>query len=168
MPLWPIAQLKSRSSSVLVGRESWTWSASCIWSPYLIKDINLLENVHKRATRMCPELRNMTYRVSQLSSCPWSSYFTIQKTQTRYDPSLQTFARVWPRGWGPKYAQTHYNRQDSWTQLQVSQFHSRSKHSESFSTRIIDNWIVVTAKTVNEFKSKLNDTWKYHPLKFDV
>ncbi len=27
---------------------------------------------------------------------------------------------------------------------------------------------VVTAKTVNAFKSKLNDTWKYHPLKFDV
>ncbi len=34
--------------------------ASCIWSPYLIKDINLLENVQKRATRICPELRNMT------------------------------------------------------------------------------------------------------------
>ncbi len=36
-----------------------------------------------------------------------------------------------------------------------------------------NNWnslpeAVVTAKTVNEFKSKLNDTWKYHPLKFDV
>ncbi len=35
--------------------------ANCIWSPYLIKDINLLENVQKQATRMCHELRNMTY-----------------------------------------------------------------------------------------------------------
>ncbi len=26
----------------------------------------------------------------------------------------------------------------------------------------------VTAKTVNKFKSKLNDTWKHNPLKFDV
>ncbi len=42
-----------------------------------------------------------------------------------------------------------------------------------FLTLMINNWnslpeTVVTAKTVNKFKSKLNDTLKYHPLKFDV
>ncbi len=57
----------------------------------------------------------------------------------------------------------------------LKKIHSRNKqHSESFSNRIINYWNyslpeeVVTAKIVNELKSKLNDTWKYHPLKFDV
>ncbi len=56
----------------------------------------------------------------------------------------------------------------------LKKFYSRSKqHSEPFSNRIIDNWnslpeAVVAANTVNEFKTKLNDTWKHHPLKFDV
>ena len=64
--------------------------ASCIWSPYLIKDINLLENVQKRATRLCPELRNMTYL--RALGLPTLQYRRL--TQTRYDPSLQTFAWV--------------------------------------------------------------------------
>ena len=91
--------------------------ASCIWSPYLIKDINLLENVQKRATRLCPELRNMTYL--RALGLPTLQYRRL--TQTRYDPSLQTFAWVWPRGWGPKYAKTCHNRQDSWTQFQAKE-----------------------------------------------
>ena len=32
-----------------------------IWNPHLCKDINMLENVQRRATKMVPELKDMTY-----------------------------------------------------------------------------------------------------------
>src|SRR6267154_4576373 len=32
-----------------------------VWRPYLIKDIRLIENVQRRATRMIPELHGQTY-----------------------------------------------------------------------------------------------------------
>ena len=36
-------------------------SAVCVWYPYKIKDIIQIENVQRRATKMIPEIRNMTY-----------------------------------------------------------------------------------------------------------
>jgi hypothetical protein len=42
--------------------------ASCIWSPYLIKDIKLVESVQKRFTKRIPKLRHLSYaeRLKQL------------------------------------------------------------------------------------------------------
>ena len=146
--------------------------ANCIWSPYLIKDINLLENVQKQATRMCHELRNMTYpeRLRALG-LPTLQYRRLRHDMIQVFKLLHGFDHVDEVRNMLKPATTDRTRGHS---FKLKKIHSRSKqHSESFSNRIIDNWnslpeAVVTAKTVNEFKSKLNDTWKYHPLKFDV
>jgi hypothetical protein len=35
--------------------------ASSIWSPYKKKDIETIENVQKRATRMLPQMKNLNY-----------------------------------------------------------------------------------------------------------
>ena len=44
-------------------------SAVCVWYPYKIKDITQIENVQRRATKMIPEIKNMTYeeRLRQLN-----------------------------------------------------------------------------------------------------
>jgi hypothetical protein len=34
---------------------------SSIWSPYKKKDIETIENVQKRATRMLPQMKNLNY-----------------------------------------------------------------------------------------------------------
>ena len=34
--------------------------ASIIWNPYLLKDIRTLEAVHRRATKMIPDLSRLT------------------------------------------------------------------------------------------------------------
>ena len=36
-------------------------SAVCVWHPYKIKDITQIENVQRRATKMIPEMKKMTY-----------------------------------------------------------------------------------------------------------
>jgi hypothetical protein len=35
--------------------------ASSVWSPYKKKDINSIENVQRRATRMLPQIKNLEY-----------------------------------------------------------------------------------------------------------
>ena len=35
--------------------------ASCIWNPHLAKDINALEKVQRRATRLIPAIRHLSY-----------------------------------------------------------------------------------------------------------
>ena len=41
--------------------------ASSVWSPYKKKDIEVIENVQKRATRMLPQMKNLSEeRLKQL------------------------------------------------------------------------------------------------------
>ena len=91
--------------------------ASCIWSPYLIKDINLLENVQKRATRMCPELRNMTYpeRLRALG-LPTLQYRRLGHDMIQVFKLLHGFDHM-----DEVQNMLKLNRQDSWTQLQVKE-----------------------------------------------
>ena len=42
--------------------------ASSVWSPYKKKDIEAIENVQKRATRMLPQMKNLNYEELGLSS----------------------------------------------------------------------------------------------------
>ena len=35
--------------------------ANQVWSPHLVKDIEMVENVQRRATRMVPELKGLNY-----------------------------------------------------------------------------------------------------------
>ena len=43
-----------------------------VWSPYLIKDINILENIQRRATNIVPEICNLSYedRLKELNLFP--------------------------------------------------------------------------------------------------
>ena len=43
-----------------------------VWSPYLAKDINTLENIQRRATKIVPELCNLSYedRLKELQLFP--------------------------------------------------------------------------------------------------
>ena len=47
------------------------------------------------------------------------------------------------------------------------------RHISTFSYRTVNDWnslpsSVVLSNSVNCFKSRLNDTWKEHPMKFDA
>jgi hypothetical protein len=35
--------------------------ASSVWNPYKTKDIEAIENVQRRATKMLPDMKNLTY-----------------------------------------------------------------------------------------------------------
>ncbi len=117
---------------------------------------------------MCPELRNMTYpeRLRALG-LPTLQYRRLRHDMIQVFKLLHEFDHVNEVQNMLKIVATDRTHGHSY---KFKKFHSRSKeHRESFSNRIIDNWnslpeVVVTAKSVNEFKSKLNDTWKYITL----
>ena len=60
-------------------------SAVCVWHPYKIKDITQIEIVQRRATKMIPEMKNMTYeeRLKKLN-LPTLEY----RRQRRYDTNV--------------------------------------------------------------------------------
>ncbi|XP_072051737.1 uncharacterized protein [Amphiura filiformis] len=61
--------------------------ANCVWSPFLKGDINKLEKVQRRATKLIPEIRDQPYeaRLKRLK------LISIQKTQRRPHPSISHY-----------------------------------------------------------------------------
>ena len=55
------------------------------WRPYLVKDIELMERVQKRMTRMLPDLKNMSYpeRLKNLDLT------TLESRKLRFDRGIQ-------------------------------------------------------------------------------
>lgn len=66
-------------------------SAGAIWSPSLAKDIRSLESVQRRATKLVPSLRNLTYKERLIAlDLPIPC---IQKNSRRLDNGLQNLER---------------------------------------------------------------------------
>ena len=62
------------------------------WNPALQKDINALEKVQRRATKLVPQLKNQTYEEG-LCTGPWPK----KTSERRFDWtwSIQTVKRIW-------------------------------------------------------------------------
>ena len=143
--------------------------ASEIWNPHLIGDIQVLEKVQKRATKLVPDLRQLTYSdrlpalnlpsllyrrrrmhmitvfkiVHGLEGVPFDNFFTFHNTITR--------------GNGYKLFK-HF------CHLNVRKF--------SFAQRIIDDWnqlptFLIESPDILTFKTKLEIFWnayRFHHL----
>ena len=57
-----------------------------VWSPYRKGDIEALEKVQKRATKMIPALKNLPYK-DRLKACNMSTLH-VQACKGRYDRNL--------------------------------------------------------------------------------
>ena len=53
------------------------------WTPYLRKDVDMLENIQRRATKLIPALRNLTYE-ERLMECGLTTLETIKYKCLRY------------------------------------------------------------------------------------
>ena len=133
---------------------------SSVWSPYIKKDIEALEKVQKRATKILPQLKHVNYS-DRLKACklPSLHYRRIRgdmietyKIMTgKYDidiaPSLVGVCASVTRG-------------HSFSLQKIGQ---NMIYVSFFSNRIVNIWLlpsyVVSVVTVNCFKTRLDRFW---------
>ena len=137
---------------------------NAIWNPRLIRDIDAIERVQRRATKTVPGISTMSYP---------------DRLRTLRLPSL-----VYRRARGDmietyKFLHNVYDLNNEWLRRDHStrtRGHSlklekrrcqTTMRQHCFSNRVIDNWnslpeSIISAPTVNSFKSKLDQHWYNH------
>ena len=144
--------------------------ANQIWCPHLVKHIDAIENVQRRATRQLPGMSDLSYseRLRKLK-LPTLAYRRVRgdmielfKILTgKYDPEVSNFIRLsdntTTRGHNYKLFKTR-------TRLNTRKY--------SFVHRSVDLWnslplSVVSATTVRSFESRLDKHWKNQPLYYE-
>lgn len=142
--------------------------ASSVWSPYKQKDIDFIENVQRRATKLIPGLKHLAYpeRLQRLN-LP-----TLQHRRIRGD-LINTF----------KIVNNIYDNRVTQNIFQMEESSRTRGHTKKifkkrcrleirknfFSFRVIDNWNslpqnIVDAKDVKQFEILLDNFWKHNIL----
>ena len=132
-----------------------------IWSPRYKKDVDAIERVQRRATKMVPGLHNLQYE-DRLKTLKLPS----QKYRRERGDMIETY----------KYLNNIYKTDHNWLvmdEASSTRGHSMKltkKRSNSelrkncFSNRVVDNWNslsehVISAKSLNSFKARLDKLW---------
>ena len=144
--------------------------ANCIWSPFRIMDIENLEKVQKRATRMIYSVKNMCYEERlRLLNLPTLKYRRLRGDMIeaykiitmKYDNnSVINF----------KQCDNSITRGNRYKLFPVNVHYNLRKHF--FSNRIISTWnslpdYVVSANSTNMFKNLLDKFWNNQEFKFN-
>ena len=144
--------------------------ANAIWSPYLIKHINMIENVQRRATKMVPGLSDLSYsdRLKRLN-LPTLSYrrkrgdmIEMYKILSgKYDTEVTTNLIPLRR---PGSTRGHERK--------IFKTHSRLNiRKYSFVQRSANSWnslppAVIEAKSLREFEKHLDAHWANQPIRY--
>ena len=141
--------------------------AVSVWHPHLVRDIDAVESVQRRATKIIPGFNQLPYeeRLRRLSlpSLIYRRYrgdmiHTFKYLHKLYDsPNHQMLKprENQTRGHSLKLSKPR-------CRLQIKQF--------SFSHRVVDTWNSlpeVNAKSVNSFKNLIDNHWAEAPFKYD-
>ena len=142
--------------------------ATTVWSPHLKKDIFILENTQRRATKLVSAIKNYEYEERlRILGLPTLTYrrerndviqiFKILNNIDKLEKDLffKDANKTTTRGHSMKLAKGH------------SRLNIRAK---AFSQRSVNAWnslseSCICSQTVNNFKSNLNEHWMRHPRK---
>lgn len=135
--------------------------ANVVWHPYLRKDIDSLERVQIRATKLVPSLKDLCYQ-QRLKELKLPS---LAHRRVRGD-IIQTFKIV--KGLDDCSFEKFFNYSSSTrgNNLKLEKPKCRTTFCQNqFSSRIIDTWNnlpqhVVDAEDVQKFKAKLDSHWQ--------
>ena len=145
--------------------------ASSVWSPHLKKDIKLIENVQKRATKLLPGMDELDYK-DRLKKLDLP---TLRYRRMRGD-MIETY-KILHNIYDTQVSEGILNTApDKWTRghnlsLKKSRF-KLDVRKYAFTVRITDIWNnlpqhVVNAPSVKSFENRLDNFWKHQDIKFD-
>ena len=143
--------------------------ATQVWSPQYKKDKITLENVQRRATRLVKSIKHLSYseRLKTLG-LP-----TLEYRRERAD-MIQVYKILHDIDKADREKLFQMAAYTSTRGHPLKLFKKRCRlnlRKNYFSQRVIDQWNrlptnLVTAPSLNAFKSRLNKFWKDHPFKF--
>ena len=143
---------------------------SNIWFPVTQLEINEIEKVQRRATKLIPSLKNTPYP----DRLKYLNLHTLKFRRERND-MIQTFRilkNIDELDIATFFELDTVNRTRGHSlKLKKPRVESRTRQN-SFSQRIINPWnslpeSAVSCTTLNSFKTELLRAWKNHPYKFD-
>ena len=149
--------------------------ASSVWAPYMVKHVELIEKVQRRATKQIPELKGMTYpeRLRKLR-LPTLSFRRLRGDLIEvykilngvYDtaevaPVVKLWKDMAPRSGTRGHSKKLYPQQAK-TQLRKN----------SFALRVVKFWnelpeSIVSAPSTNSFKNQVDKFYSNHELMYD-
>ena len=147
--------------------------ASCIWFPKLKRDSDAIERIQRRATKLVPALRTLTYteRLRQLK-LPTLVYRRRRADMLQTYKIMHNFNHldqdvhcpVCPQKRMLQQFQTQYTRGHN---LKLYTQEAKGVRSNFFAARVIHDWNnlandTVHAKSINIFKAKLRHEWMNH------
>ena len=143
--------------------------ATTIWAPIYKKNAIQIENVQRRATRFVSNLKTLSYpeRLKTLGF-PSLEYQRDRADMIQVYKILNGIDNV-----DKDLLFTMSNNPTRGHPLKIFKKRYRLRvRGHFFSNRVVDGWNdlpteVVTAPSINAFKSRLNKCWKGHPYKFE-
>lgn len=145
--------------------------ASPVWSPYKVKDITALENVQRRATKLVPSLKDLSYeeRLRKLK-LPTLAYRrargemieTYKILQGVYDEvACQGLFELQEDGRTRGHSKKLYTKR---SRLNI--------RKNFFCNRVVEKWndlpeYVISAENVLKFEIALDRVWGGQPIKYD-
>ena len=139
--------------------------ANTVWSPYLAKDIRDIESIQRRATKMIPTLKNMSYedRLKKLK-LPTLTYRRHRGDQIETYKILHQKLDINPNVFFNRNT-TSRTRGHS---LKIEKPRVKTTlRARTFSNRVINDWNslpeeVADAPSINSFKNRLDHHWRNH------
>ncbi|CAG2186826.1 unnamed protein product [Mytilus edulis] len=140
--------------------------ATCVWSPYLKKDIRKLESVQRRATKLVKNICHLNYedRLRSLG-LPTLEYRRDRNDMIQVYKALHGIDDI---DWMSLFTLAPSNNTRGHS-LKLFKKQCKTTHRlNTFSIRVVDQWnnlsdLTVTAKTLNNFKSALNgENWNLY------
>ncbi|VDI27072.1 Hypothetical predicted protein [Mytilus galloprovincialis] len=140
--------------------------ATCVWSPYLKKDIRKLESVQRRATKLVKNICHLNYedRLRSLG-LPTLEYRRDRNDMIQVYKALHGIDDI---DWMSLFTLAPSNNTRGHS-LKLFKKQCKTTHRlNTFSIRVVDQWnnlsdLKVTAKTLNNFKSALNgENWNLY------
>ena len=145
--------------------------AESVWNPYLKRQIKLIEDVQRRATKWLPGMKDLAYtdRLAKLK-LPTLIYRrhrgdmieAYKILNNKYDSQLPKFLQIY---------NCNYNTRGHQLKL-VHQTYKTKVRENFFSNRIVNMWNdlpedIVVSKTVDHFEKLLDKFWINQEFKFD-